>query len=174
VGGVRQAGPDLQRRAEVRGTGPCPEKTRTGCYPGVEPRYDAQPVPDRRVVRRSNQAAAAGQPATHRHHPGEASASEEPGVGWPVGWFGWRPATGLLAVRRGRAVHRYGQAAPGVAGPPEVTVPSSTAQQVERRSNHQPGRRPVPPPRRRRSWLPRRWCQRRERALWRQPSSPAS
>jgi hypothetical protein len=175
VGGVHQAGPDLQRRAEVHAAGPCLEKTRTGCCPGVEPRCDAQPAPDRREVRRSSQAAAEGRPASHRHHLGGATASGGPDVGWPVGWSGGRSATGLPAVRRGRAVHPCGQGTPDLAGPLEATaLRRSTAQQVERRSNHQPGRRPVPPPWRRHSWLPRRWCQRREPALWRQPSSPAS
>jgi hypothetical protein len=148
VGEAHQAGPDLQRRAEVRAVGPCPEKTKMGCYPGVEPRCDAQPVPDRRAIHRSNLAVAEVRPVSHRHHPGEASASAGPGLGRPGGWFGRRLATGLLAVHRDRAVHPCGQGAPDVAGqgapdvaerPEAAATRRSAAQQAEWRSNHRSG-----------------------------------
>jgi len=176
VGEVHQAGPAQQRRAEVRAAGPCPEKTRTGCCPGVEPRCDDQPVPERRAIRRSNQAVGGVRRVTHRHHPGEASASAGSGLGRPGGWFGRQLATGLLAVHRDRAVHPCGRGAPDLAEPPEAAATGgrSTGPQPEWRSNHRSGRRPVPPPWQRRSSLLHRWCQRRKSEFWRPASSPAS
>jgi hypothetical protein len=175
VGEVHQAGPDLQRRVEVRVAGPCPEKTRTGCCPGVAPRCDDQPVPEHRAIRRSNQAVGGVRPVTHRHHPGEASASGGSGLGRPGAWFGRQPATGLLAVRRDRAVHPCGRGVPDLAEGPEATASGRSAAPLTGwQSNRHPGPRRAPPPWRRRSLLLHRWCQRREPEFWRPASSLAS
>jgi hypothetical protein len=172
---ARQAELVRQRQAVVRAAAPCPEKTKTGCCPGVEPRCDDQPVPEHRAIRRSNQAVGGVQLGTHRHHPGEASASGGSGLGRPGGWFGRQLATDLLGVRRDRAVHPCGPGGPDLAERPEATATGrSMAPQLECQSNHRSGRRPVPPPWQRRSSLLHRWCQRREPEFWRPASSPTS